>query len=456
MEKQRILIVDDDLSLLRVVDHHLSGAGYSTTPVYQPKEALKLLDGEQFDIVLCDMKMQEVSGMDILRKVSRMDADVVFIVITGYPTVDEAVEAMKLGAFDFIQKPVDKAHLLRVVEKAAELISLRRENVRLKSLVKEQFEFDKIIARSGLMRKVCSQASQVAASNVSVLITGETGTGKELLAKAIHNNSRVKSGPFIAVNCGAIPANLMESELFGHTKGAFTGASGSRAGHFESADGGTIFLDEIGDLPLDLQSKLLRVLQEGTVVPVGSSNPKQVDVRIISATHRDLAEMISQETFREDLFYRLNVVPLDIPPLRHRTEDIPLLFKYFVKTQLEQDGRKMVAIDQKAVGHLENYDWPGNVRELENLARRIVALNNGDRITEKDLPEHITSSKKADTMSQKLPDSEFDLEDWIDGVMVEALKKNGWNQTRTARFLNISRNTLIYRMEKRGLKGRKD
>ncbi len=275
MDSYRILILDDDISLLRVLEHHLSEGGYQTTALSKPKEALRCLDKEEFDIVLCDMNMPEISGMEILRKLNKEKKDTLFIVITGFPTIEAAVEAMKLGAIDFIQKPVDKAHLLRVVEKASELISLRRENARLKSLVKEQFEFDKIIAQSDAMRKVCTQASQVSSSNVPILITGKTGTGKELLAKAIHNNSKVKDGPFVAVNCGAIPHGLIESELFGHKKGSFTGAIADRKGHFESANGGSIFLDEIGDLPLVLQSKLLRVLQESTVAPVGSSVQKK-------------------------------------------------------------------------------------------------------------------------------------------------------------------------------------
>jgi DNA-binding NtrC family response regulator len=449
---QKILIVDDDLSLLRVLDHHLSEAGYNTTAISKPKEALKLLDKGSFDMVLSDMKMPDVSGLDILRNVNKLGADVIFIIITGVPTVDEAVEAMKLGAFDFIQKPVDKTHLLRVVEKASELITLRRENVRLKTLVKEQFEFDKIISRSRSMRKVCTQAAQVAPSNVSILITGETGTGKELLAKAIHNNSKVKDGPFIAVNCGAIPANLIESELFGHTKGAFTGAVSSRKGHFESANGGTIFLDEIGDLPLELQSKLLRVLQESTIVPIGSSEERKIHVRVISATHRDLTQMVSEKTFREDLMYRLNIVPLEIPPLRNRLDDIPLLFKYFIKEQLRNDNRKMLPIDKKVISILERYNWPGNVRELENLASRIVALNTGNEISIKDLPDTIRTNKRKNIFPTDLPDSGFDLEEWTDRLVTLALEKNEWNQSRTAKFMNVSRNTLIYRMEKRGLR----
>ncbi|MFC1585150.1 sigma-54-dependent transcriptional regulator [Fibrobacterota bacterium] len=452
MEHKKIMIVDDDLSLLRVIDHHLTGAGHNTTAISKPKEAVELLDKEQFDIILCDMKMPDISGMDILKKVHQRDADVVFIVITGYPTVEEAVEAMKLGAFDFIQKPVDKTHLLRVIGKASELITLRRENVRLKSLVKEQFEFDKIIARSGAMRKVCTQAAQVALSNVPILITGETGTGKELLAKAVHNNSKVKEGPFVAVNCGAIPASLIESELFGHTRGAFTGAVTDRKGLFEAASRGTIFLDEIGDLPLNLQSKLLRVLQDNKVVPVGSNKSIHVDVRIVSATHRNLTEMVKQGTFREDLYYRLNVVPLALPPLRDRVEDIPLLFKHFVKSQLERDGKNMPAIGRKIIKHLENYNWPGNVRELENLAQRIVALHSGSDISQNDLPDNIKEHRKTGTSIPELPDAGLDLEEWIDKMVVMALRKNEWNQSRTAKYLNISRNTLIYRMEKRGLR----
>ncbi|MBF0432160.1 MAG: sigma-54-dependent Fis family transcriptional regulator [Fibrobacteria bacterium] len=456
MNDQNIMIVDDDLSLLRVIEHHLSGAGHQTRAINKPDEALKLLEEETFDMILCDMKMPGLSGLDILKQINKLGVDVLFIIITGYPTVEEAVEAMKLGAFDFIQKPVDKNHLLRVVEKASEVITLRRENRHLKSLVKQQFAFDKIIARSASMRNVCTQAAQVALSNVSILISGETGTGKELLAKAIHNSSKVKKGPFIALNCGAIPANLIEAELFGHVKGAFTGAVSARMGLFEAANSGTIFLDEIGDLPLEMQGKLLRVLQENVVVPVGSNTQREISVRVISATHQILPEMVSAGTFREDLFYRLNIVPLEIPPLRDRMDDIAFLFKHFIKKQLQVDGREMLSIDKKVVTVLEDYDWPGNVRELENLARRIVALTANNEIVLNDIPDNIQKNKRQGVLPVDMPDSGIDLEEWMDRLVVRALKKNDWNQSKTAKFLNISRNTLIYRMEKRGLRRNSD
>lgn len=448
----KILIIDDDQSLLRVIDHHISSAGFVSRAVSEPLEAKILLETDEYDIILSDLKMPKLSGLDLLKIRERAGLKGLFIVMTGFPSIEKAVEAMKHGAFDFIQKPIDKAHLLRVVEKAREVVFLRYENLQLKSIINDQLDFGNIIARSEGMRKVCTQALQVAPSNVSVLIRGETGTGKELIARAIHQKSRVSKGPFIAMNCAAIPADLLESELFGHTKGAFSGAVTDRMGYFESANTGTLFLDEIGDLPLGLQGKLLRVLQENCIVPLGSSTPRSVQVRVLSATHRNLDDMIHKKQFREDLYYRLNIVSLEIPPLRTRTEDIPLLFNFFLKKQFELEKKVQSVVDKELICVLEKYQWPGNVRELENLARRLVALNCGEIISTTDLPSHFLTNPSTQNLQHPLPEEGIDLEKWIDELVIKALKKNQWNQSKTARYLNISRNTLIYRMEKQGLK----
>jgi two-component system NtrC family response regulator len=309
-----------------------------------------------------------------------------------------------------------------------------------------------MIGSSPAIKNVYQLARQVAQSNVSVLISGETGTGKELLAKAIHNNSSRKDEPFIPVNCAAIPKDLIESELFGHEKGAFTGAVSRRIGRMQAADRGTLFLDEIGDLPIELQPKLLRVLQELEIEPVGSNRIIKIDLRVITATHKDLKNLLKKGLFREDLFFRLNVVPLEIPPLRERISDIPLLFSHFIHEQLNRDSRNPVKIQPGVIKALENYRWPGNVRELENLAQRIIALDDDNQITEEDLPDTVFQNKNNQTGTLELPGDKMDLEEWTDKVILQALERNNWNQSKTARYLNISRNQLIYRMVKRKLR----
>jgi two-component system NtrC family response regulator len=422
MENLNVLIIDDDKSLLRVLEHNLSVAGYIVQATSDPRSALTLLKEKVYALVITDLKMPEKSGHDIIRIINNTYPETVVVMLTGFATIDDAVIAMKEGAYDFIQKPVDSAKLQQVVKKASEVYLLRRENRQLRALVSDHLEFENMIASSPVMKEVTRVARQVSQSKVSVLIYGETGTGKELLAKAIHNNSAQKEGPFIAVNCAAIPKDLLESELFGHEKGAFTGAVQKKTGRIVQADQGTLFLDEIGDMSLDLQSKMLRVLQDFRVQPVGSNSAQKVDVRVISATNRDLKSLIEKGQFREDLYFRLNVVPIHLPPLRDRRSDIPLLFSHFIKEQVHLDNRHPIKVDQKVVQALEHFDWPGNVRELENLAQRLVALDSKGVIEIDDLPEDFKRIPLDKTGPINIPNNKLDLEEWIDQVYLKVLE----------------------------------
>jgi DNA-binding NtrC family response regulator len=471
-----ILIVDDDPSLARVLEHHLQEAGYQVSKCLNSVEGLERLDREKPDILFSDLRMPGLNGHELLQQAKAKHSELLVIMLTGFPTLNDAIEAMRHGAYDFLQKPVDRGQLLRVVGKAADLIALRRENERLRSLVDTYAGFGGLVGEAPQLRRVIAQAKQVAESQAPVLVLGETGTGKELLAKAIHSSSPRHAAPFIAINCSAIPAELMESELFGHMKGAFTGAIQNRPGRIQAAAGGTLFLDEVGDLPLSLQPKLLRVLQEKQVEPIGSHRGISVDFRLIAATHRDLAAMVQAGTFREDLYYRLNVIPLTLPPLRERREDIPLLFMRLLKRECEREGRLPPQVTPELLQALTRAEWPGNVRELENLARRLLALNHGTTLTLTDWKETenafhatgpLTSSRIGAGFPQKkegrpvldvdslpdfdLPESGLDLEGLNDAVVVKALQMHQSNQSATARYLGISRNSLIYRMEKRGL-----
>lgn len=454
-EAIRILIVDDDAPLLRVLEHHLAGEGYQVEKESRPQAALDRLGIIRPHILLTDLRMPGLTGHEMLARVREKSPDTLVIMLTGFPTVEDAVNAMRAGAHDFIQKPVDREHLLRVVRKAVDLLDLRHENRRLRSLVEDFLGFDTMVGQSAAMQKIYVQARQVAASSANVMLLGETGTGKEVLARAIHRASPRGDKPFIAVNCAAIPGELLESELFGHVKGAFTGAIADRIGRFQAAEGGTLFLDEIGDLPPSLQPKLLRVIQERTIEPVGSRDSLPIDFRLISATHRDLKARVGEGLFREDLYYRLNVVPIVLPPLVDRKEDIAPLFMRFLKMEGDKEGRTPLETDPEVLQCLARYRWPGNVRELENLARRLVALNMSGRISLADLPPPYGAAAEARVASSdllsELPEDGLDLEEWTDGVILKALEKNNWNQSRTARYLKISRNSLLYRMDKRGL-----
>jgi two-component system NtrC family response regulator len=450
VKKASILLIDDDDSLRRVMEFSLTEAGHKVRTAASGEDGLRLLEKDAFDAVITDITMPGMSGMEVLAKVRRRDAHIPVIVITAYGTIESAVEAMKQGAFDYITKPVSRDELRLTLEKAFRMRRLEKENVELRAEVTDRYRFESIIGSSGKMKEVLDLAGRVAVSDASLLITGESGTGKELLAKGVHFNSRRADGPFIAVNCAAIPDSLIESELFGHMRGAFTGAVKDKEGKFELADGGTLFLDEIGDLRIDLQAKILRALQEREVDRVGGGKPVSVDVRVIAATNKDIEQAVKEGAFREDLYYRLNVITLFIPPLRDRKEDIPLLASHFLK-KFNKDAD--VRIDSGALSMLTAYGWPGNVRELENVIERASVLKRGTLITREELPEKLTKEKPGvEDIILNLPERGISLEDLEKSLIIKALDKHKGNQTRAAEYLGITRPTLIYRMEKFGLK----
>ena len=452
MKQGSILIVDDDPGQRRIIEFWLQEAGYEVTTATDGLNGLKAFQQHSPSVVITDMRMPAMSGLDLMAKVKAIDEDVPVILITAFGTVSDAVDAMRLGAADYILKPINPEELKLSVSRMFERQQLVDENRYLRDLVGTEFQFSSLIGSSKKMRDVLAIAGQVARRDSTVLITGESGTGKELLAKAIHQNSLRAGKPFIAVNCGALPETLVESELFGHTKGAFTGAAGDRAGKFEAANEGTIFLDEIGELPLNMQVKILRVLQEREVDKIGSSHPVKVNVRIIAATNRDLKTQVEDGNLRGDLYYRLSVITIELPPLRERREDIPPLAAHFLKRFSERYNTGRLNLADDAMELLYKYDWPGNIRELENVIERVSVLAVGNQISASDLPAEIrTGRSRIASIGLKLPDEGISLEEVEKEILVQALDKHHWNQTRAARYLNISRKTLIYRMEKFGL-----
>ena len=450
MKKSTILLIDDDDSLRRVIEFSLTEAGHTVRPAASGEEGLALFEAGAFDAVITDITMPGMNGMEVLEKVRQKDEHVPVIMITAYGTIESAVEAMRKGAFDYVTKPFNRDEFRLTLDKALRFRRLEQENIALRAEVTDRYRFDSIIGASTTMREVLDLAGRVAASDASVLITGETGTGKELLAKGIHFNSPRREGPFVAVNCAAIPENLIESELFGHVKGAFTGAIRDKEGRFEQAAGGTLFLDEIGDLRIDLQAKILRALQEREVDRVGGSRTIPVDVRVIAATNKDLERMVKEGQFREDLYYRLSVIVLQMPPLRDRREDIPLLTSHFLR---KFNKGSEVNMDEAAMKALRSYGWPGNVRELENVVERASVLKRGAVITRSELPDKLSKEHKGvEDIILNLPDEGISLEDLEKGLLIKALERHKGNQTRAAEYLGITRPTLIYRMEKYGLR----
>jgi two-component system NtrC family response regulator len=449
MKKPSILVIDDDNSLRRVMEFSLVEAGYTVRTAANGEDGLRLFEQEACDAVVTDITMPGMSGMEVLARIREKDEQLPVIVITAYGTIESAVEAMKKGAFDYITKPFNRDELRMTLEKALTLRRLQRENLELRAAVTDRYSFDGIVGTSDRLKEVLDLAGRVAPSEASVLITGESGTGKELLARGIHVNSTRAHGLFVAVNCASIPEGLIESELFGHVKGAFTGAVRDKAGKFELARGGTLFLDEIGDLRIDLQAKILRALQERQVDRVGGNHPLAVDVRVLAATNKDIERAVKEGAFREDLYYRLNVITLLMPPLRERREDIPLLTRYFLK----KFNAAAVEVDPAALSALRSYGWPGNVRELENVIERASVLRRGDLVTLADLPGKLGKEKQGvEEIILNLPEDGISLEDLEKSLIIKALEKHKNNQTRAAEYLGITRPTLIYRMEKFGLK----
>ena len=451
MKPCRILVVDDDSSLRRVMKMQLEEAGYQVSLAQDGDEAWNILKETEPHLVITDLRMP-TSGLELLNRITNEGLQTTTIVITAFGTIESAVEAMKMGAYDYVTKPIDFDALVLVVHRAIERQNLIEEVRTLRSALDQRYGFEGIVGSSKALLRVLDQAARVAQRDTTVLIHGETGTGKELVAHAIHHNSRRSNRPFVAINCGAIPADLVESELFGYARGAFTGALANKTGRIESADGGTLFLDEIGELPLGAQVKLLRVLQEGEIAKLGESTSVKIDVRIIAATHRDLTAMVEDDTFREDLYYRLAVVPLKIPPLRERREDIPALIEALLKGIRERHNLPEIRLAPTVQQRLISYSWPGNVRQLENILERLLVLSTGNLISVEDLPEELISpSAPSAILWPTLPEEGLSLEEIERELISRALEKFQGNQTQAAKYLDISRRTLIYRMEKHGL-----
>ena len=452
MANALILVVDDDASQRRLLEFWLKEEGYEVATAADGKAGLEIFESCSPALVISDIRMPGLSGLDLLGRIKASSPDTPVILITAFGTVADAVDAMKFGAADYVLKPVSPDELKMNVQRALEHQKLVDENRYLRDFADTAFRFENIVGASKKMRDVFDIALQVARRDSTVLLTGESGTGKELLAKAIHQNSLRASKPFITINCGAIPENLIESELFGHRKGSFTGALADHSGKFETANQGTVFLDEIGELPLNLQVRLLRVIQEREIDKIGFPKPIPINVRIIAATNRDLRARIDDGQFREDLFYRLSVVTVELPPLRERRDDIPLLLQHFLRKQCERYKLAIPSLTDDAVDLLTRYAWPGNVRELENVIERLVVLGQSNVIQSEQLPPQVRQAKsRVSAINLKLPDEGIDLEEIEKEILVQALERHDWNQTRAARYLNISRKTLIYRMEKFGL-----
>jgi two-component system response regulator PilR (NtrC family) len=451
-----VLVVDDEQSMRDFLAIALKRAGHEVTTTGSGADAVRLLaDGRPFEVVITDLTMPGVDGMEVLRQGMSVPNPPAMIMITAYATTDTAVQAMKLGAYDYLLKPFKVDEIELVVSRAIERRSLTRENIRLRDQLRGVSRLDNMVGRSALMQKVFELVRKVAATRTNVLIRGESGTGKELVARALHNFSDRESGPFVAVNCGAIPESLMESELFGHTKGAFTGATQDRIGVFETAQEGTLFLDEIGELDPNMQVKLLRVLQERRIRPVGQSEENEVNCRVVAATNRDLEAAVESGEFRNDLYFRLNVVQVVLPPLRHRPDDVPLLVDKFFERYNAQVGGQLEGITPEAYDWFQRYDYPGNVRELENLVERAVTLETSTRLSAEHLPSLERRRAITPTGEDALPSQGIDLDSAIADLerrLIEAaLKRTGGVRKRAASILGISFRSLRYRLEKLGI-----
>jgi DNA-binding NtrC family response regulator len=448
--KLRILIVDDEKVQREILEGFLVKQGYEATAAEDGQNALERFTSGAFDLVLTDYRMPGLDGIQLLREVRRLQPEAIVVIMTAYGTVGTAVSAMKEGAYDYLTKPIDLDELLLLIQRVEREVILGQENRELKEQLREKFKVDFIVSASRRMEEALNLVGRVSQSSATVLILGESGTGKELIARAIHYSSPRADKPFVKVNCAALPENLLESELFGHEKGAFTGAVARRIGRFEQADQGSIFLDEIGDLSPSLQMKLLRVLQEKEFERVGSNQTMRSDVRVITATNRNLEEAIQKGTFREDLYYRLNVVTVSLPALRGRKEDIPLLVEHFLKKYNRENRKKVTSLSKEARDLLMRYDYPGNVRELENIIERAVVLCRGDTLSTQDLPLNLREGKTEvalgrDRETRSLPDT---LEEIERQLIFKALEKSGGVQTKAAEELGISERVLRYKMKK--------
>lgn len=459
MKQTRVLILDDESTLRTALFRLLDRKGYQVVTAQRIDEARSFMGPEKpFDLAIIDMNLPDGNGLDFISEIKSLSAATQVIVLTGFATIDSAVHATQKGAFHFLTKPFNVEELMSLLEKALAHKSLEQENKQLRTELGTRYQFDQIIGESEGIKNCLSLVSRVADSDSTILVMGESGTGKELIARAIHYNSPRAKGPFVAINCGAIPSELLESELFGHVKGAFTGAISNRMGRFELADEGTLFLDEIGDLDPSMQVKILRALQERRFEPVGGTKSVQVNVRVIAATNVDMDRAVKEGRFREDLYYRLNVIPIQIPALRERKADIPILLSHFT-TQFNRTKAKTISgFSADALQCLINYNWPGNIRELENLIERLSILKGHGLVEVLDLPAKYksTAASYAETGSIDIPDNGVDFNTAVDqfenALILKALEKTGWNKNQAALLLRLNRTTLVEKMKKKGLK----
>jgi DNA-binding NtrC family response regulator len=463
MEKIRILLIDDDAVIRDGLQRILDGAGYSTDTFFCGQLALEALQKNPYDMVITDLKMPGMNGLEVVRNVKLLQPDLPILIITGYSTVDTAVEAMKGGAADYISKPFSPEEICHKIRSALEHRAILVDDIYLSKELRDNQGFDRFIGHSRAMQKVYRRILQVAPTDSNVLVTGESGTGKELLARAIHNHSPRKSQPFVAVDCTSLAESLLESELFGHIRGSFTGATQTKMGLFKVADGGTLFLDEIANLSLTTQAKLLRVLQEREVTPIGGTRPIPIDIRLVAATNRNLKEMLLEGSFREDLYFRLNIIPIDLPPLRERDGDLPLLTGHFLKTFSEEFGKEIRGLAPNAMALLESYPFPGNVRELENVIERATVLTEGEFIQREDLELATESNTLSGEMEGYIPQSACELkekkriirEQAVKPVekafVLQALERNSWNVTRAAEETGMLRPNFQALIKKFGI-----
>ncbi len=459
MRAPRVLVVDDESTLRTALFRALDRKGLQVLTANRIEEAKLFAQGEQsLDLALVDLNLPDGDGIDLMTHLKKMHPACEVIILTGHGTIESAVRATQHGAFHFITKPFNMDEINSLVDKALSHKKLQQENQQLRSELSKKRQYEQIIGTSESIQACLRMVERVSDSDSTVLVTGESGTGKELIAKAIHAQSPRSSQPFVAINCGAIPSELLESELFGHIKGAFTGAISNRVGRFEMADGGTIFLDEIGDLQPALQVKLLRVLQERSFEPVGSTKSVQVNVRVVAATNKNLEDEVNRGNFREDLFYRLNVIPIGLPALRERKSDIPLLFAHFIEIFNRNKGRQLLGFSAEALEALVQYPWPGNIRELENLVERLSILKGQGQIEMMDLPIKYrggTHSSRSHNLMD-IPDQGLDFNTAVDQfenqLILRALEKTGWNRNQAALLLRLNRTTLVEKIKKKGLR----
>jgi len=458
MEDFGILFVDDEKEILNIVDEYLTLNGYTVTVADNGLKALEHIKETGYDIVFTDLNMPGFSGLELLAAIKEVRPETEVVIVTGFGTIESAIEALKLGSYDYLQKPIKLERLKLLIDRIIEKKKLQRENILIKRRLKERYRYDELVGVSPKMQEIYEKIDRMISINApTVLIQGESGTGKEVVARVIHRNSYYKDKPFVPVNCGAMVEGLLESELFGHVKGSFTGAIRDKMGLFKAAEGGTLFLDEIAELSPNLQVKLLRILQEQEFERVGGTKTIKCDIRVIAATNRDLDKLVKDGQFREDLYYRLKVIPVVIPPLRERRSDIPLLVHHFMENISKSRKKKIKGMSKDIVKAFMEYDWPGNVRELENIIERMIILSEGDELTIQDLPDKIIEKHhhEEDAVDPVIPEEGFSLNNAINEyerlLIVRALEKADWVKNRAAKILNMNRTTLVEKIKKQGI-----